>query len=80
MFPGHYKELANHTRALADELLNQLRARHANEGTISVMSYSSGKKSFPGTRWAIKKDAYRSTKNDLLSPMCRLDCNEHKTK
>lgn len=62
MFPGHYKELANHTRALADELLNQLRARHANEGTISMMSHSSGKKSLPGTRWTIKKDAYKIQK------------------
>lgn len=37
--PGHDEKLSHHARALADVLLHQLRAAHADKGAVGVMRH-----------------------------------------
>lgn len=40
--PGHNEELSHHPGALSNELLHQFRSRHADEGTLCVVSHGPG--------------------------------------
>ena len=40
---------------LSDELLDQLRARHPDEGAVSVVGHSSGQQGFPCTRGTVQQ-------------------------
>ena len=45
--PGHDEEFADHARALADVLLHQLTAGHADEGAVRVVRHCTGKQGLP---------------------------------
>lgn len=40
---------------LSNELLDQLRARHPDEGTVSVVGHSSGQQGLPCTRGTVQQ-------------------------
>ena len=50
VLPGHDEELSNHSGALADELLDQLRSRDSDEGALRVMGHGTCKKLWGGRK------------------------------
>merc|ERR1719500_1642538 len=53
----HDKQLAHHSRALSNELLDQLGARDANEGAFSMVCDCARKQSFACARRTVQKHA-----------------------
>ncbi len=49
--PRHDEELAHHAAALANVLLHQLAARHANEGAVGVVRHRTRKQRLACTCW-----------------------------
>lgn len=49
------KQRSSQLLTLSNELLDQLGARHPDEGTVSVMSNSSGQQGFSGTGGSIEQ-------------------------
>mmetsp|Transcript_15463 Transcript_15463/g.58588 ORF Transcript_15463/g.58588 Transcript_15463/m.58588 type:complete len:439 (+) Transcript_15463:3359-4675(+) len=57
LFARHDEELAHHAGPLADVLLHELRAAHANEGAIGMVRNGAGKKRLSGARRAVHEDS-----------------------
>eukprot|EP00050_Salpingoeca_kvevrii_P006166 m.287788 g.287788 ORF g.287788 m.287788 type:complete len:445 (-) comp11847_c0_seq1:145-1479(-) len=57
LLTSHDEELADHAGALANVLLDQLGAGHANKGAVCVMCNGAGKQGLAGARGAVKQDA-----------------------
>ena len=57
MLARHDEQLADHARSLANVLLNELRARDADEAAVGVMSDCPGEERLAGTRRAVEQDA-----------------------
>ncbi len=60
--PRHNEQLADHARALADVLLHQLAAGHADEGAVRVVRHRARQQRLPRAWRAVQQHALlRST-------------------
>ena len=55
--PRHDEQLADHARALADVLLHQLAARHADERAVGVVRHRARQQRLPRARRPIQQHA-----------------------
>ena len=59
--PGHDKQLPDHAGALADVLLDELAARHADEGAVRVMCHSAREESLACAGRPVKQHSLTDT-------------------
>lgn len=68
--PGHDEELADHAGALADVLLHQLRAGHADEGAVGVVRHCARQQRLPRARRPVQQHTLRRHAVRDKSDMC----------
>ena len=59
--PGHHEQFAHHPGAFPDELLHQLRPRHADEGALCVVRHGTRQQRLPCTRRPIQQHSLNIT-------------------